>query len=107
MRDTVTVLRPTETRNSRGNVVNGDPTATDVPGCAVLPAPTLARTSKEDTTASDTVTSMRVLFAPPGTDIRPTDRVRFGGVTYDVIGQPADYDRTGVAHLELTLRAVI
>lgn len=38
------------------------------------------------------VSDDRTLLAPPGSDIVPTDRVKLGGLTYQVKGLPTDWN---------------
>lgn len=107
MTDTVTVLRPgPPTRDSRGNEVPGPPVETIVTGCAVLPPTGQSAPTVELTVGQQTVTISRVLFAPLGTDVRATDQVVHGGRTYEVVGEPSVFDRTSLAHIETTLKAV-
>src|SRR5690606_21170912 len=76
--ETVTIVRPgPPTQDEYGNDVPGTPVEIDVPGCGVAP-----RTSSEITDARDTVIVGLTLYAPAGTDLRATDRVRVGGELY-------------------------
>ena len=49
--------------------------------------------------ARDTVVVGITVYAPPGTDIRTTDRIRvlagarYQGVTFEVTGEPGDWGR--------------
>lgn len=82
--ETITVRRPA------GTSPRGDPLPTvdhTVGGCAFAP-----RTSTELLDRRDTVTIGLSLYAPPGADIRPTDRiVRADGTVWEVTGEPGDW----------------
>lgn len=81
--ETVTIIRPgPPTRDEYGNDVVGAATEIDVPGCAVAP-----RTSSEDVQARDQVIEGLTVWMPAGTDVRPTDRVRRGGLLYEIDGE--------------------
>lgn len=97
---TVTVIQPAG-RDGWGDTQAGD-TETDVPGCFWQP-----RTTSERTTGQDTVTVNPWVSMPPSTDIRPTSRVRFEGVTYEVVGAPAlHHTPAGPHHHEVELNEV-
>lgn len=105
--ETVTVVRPgAPTRDSRGNDVPGTPTETVVTSCGVFPPTGQTAPTVELTDGRQTVEIIRVLYAPIGTDIRATDRVRHGSVTYEVAGAPSPFAATSLAHVEATLREV-
>lgn len=57
-------------------------------GCSVSPRDGNTVGSNEITQARNTVITGLTLYAPAGTDLRATDRVRVRGVLYDVDGQP-------------------
>lgn len=83
----VTFIRPgAPTQDAYGNDVPGAATETDVAGCAVWP-----RTSDEDVQGRMQVTQGLNVVAPYGTDVRPQDQARVGGVLYDVDGDPGDW----------------
>lgn len=105
MSDTVTLLRRTDVADRYGNVVPGEWTPTVVPGCALLPPQVQITATLEAIDNRDQVSTLRILFAPAGTDIRPTDRVQHGGVTYDVDGSPSAFPGS-LAHVEVNLKAV-
>jgi hypothetical protein len=95
---TVTVIQPAE-RDTWGDTQSGD-ASTTVAGCFWQP-----RGSQEETTGGrDLVTADASLFMPPTADIRPTSRIVFDGVTYEVRGQPSLH-RTpaGPHHYEVEL----
>lgn len=90
--DTVTILRPgPATQDAYGNDVPGSATEIPVPGCAVAPRDSTGSASNEIIDARDTVLSGLTLWAPYGTDIRATDRVRVGAAVYEVQGQPGSF----------------
>jgi hypothetical protein len=95
---TVTVIQPAG-RDEWGDTQTGDQTAT-VSGCFWQP-----RGSQEETQGQrDLVTADAIVFMPPTADIRPTSRVTFGGVTYEVHGQPdLHYTPAGPHHYEVSL----
>lgn len=104
MTETVTRIRDgVPTRDAYGNDVPGAPTSVSIHGCAVLPRN--VRASDEFTDGRDQVRTTRILYAPAGTDLTPTDRIVRNGVTYEVDGDPAVYPGT-LAHLEVNLKAV-
>ena len=90
--DTVTIVRPgAPTRDGYGNYVPGPPTEIPVPGCGVAPRDGTGSGPNEITDARDTVITGLTLYAPYGTDIRATDKVRVGGQLYEVEGQPGSF----------------
>lgn len=90
--DTVTIVRPgPPTQDAYGNDVPGAPTEIQVAGCGIAPRDSTGSASNEITDARDTVISGLTLYAPYGTDIRATDRVRVGGVMYEVEGLPGSF----------------
>lgn len=99
---TVTVVRPVGF-DRHGDPLPGDPTETVVTGCSVQPASTT-----EDLDGRDTVAELWDLYAPAGTDLRATDRVRFGGILLEVDGEPLSWDdhRGTAHHLEVRLKRV-
>ncbi|MEU6543878.1 hypothetical protein [Streptomyces sp. NPDC046859] len=90
--ETVTIVRPGEpTEDSYGNDVPGEPTEIPVPGCGVAPRDGTGSASNELTDARDTVITGLTLYAPYGTDIRATDKIRVDGRLYEVEGQPGSF----------------
>lgn len=75
-------------RQARGK--HGDPagaaTEIQIPGCIVWP-----RTSTETTDAQDTVITGYSALLPPGSDVTSTDRLRWRGLLFDVVGEPGIY----------------
>lgn len=82
-RQTVTVV--TRTRVGEDELGNDryDDVETVVPGCAVQPL-----TTDEQVGDRDTVTSRWQLWAPAGTPLAATSRVRYDGHTFEVDGEP-------------------
>ncbi|MCA1191619.1 hypothetical protein [Saccharopolyspora sp. 6V] len=63
----------------------GDETVHEVAGCGFAP-----ETSRELTDRRETVTTPATLYAPPGVDLRATDKVTVPGEgTFHVIGKAA------------------
>lgn len=90
--ETVTIVRPgAPTEDEYGNDVPGTPAEITLTGCAIAPADGTGAGSNEMVDARDTVLFALTLYAPHGTDLRPTDQVRVGGVLYDVYGQPGGF----------------
>lgn len=90
--DTVTIVRPgPPTRDTYGNYVPGPATEIPVPGCGIAPRDGSSSSDNELTDARDTVITGLTVFAPYGTDIRATDRMRVGDKLYDVVGLPGSF----------------
>ena len=78
--DTVTIIRPgPATQDAYGNDAPGAPTEITVTGCGLAPRDGASSGSNELTDARDTVITGLTLYAPYGTDIRATDKVRVHG----------------------------
>lgn len=87
--ETVTILRPgAPTRDAYGNDVPSEPTETDVPGCGIAPQDANGAGGNEIVQGRDTIIVGLVLYAPSGTDLRATDKVRVASLLYEVVGQP-------------------
>lgn len=86
--ETVTVIRPPG-RDAFGDPLPGDATEFDVPGCLFAPGP-----SQELGFAAATVDTDGTVYAPPDTDVRPTDRIRIRGAVYSVVGDPQNWGRS-------------
>ncbi|MGW4076034.1 hypothetical protein ACWELB_21395 [Streptomyces asiaticus] len=87
--ETVTIIRPGASTgyDEYGAEVLGPPEEIPVSGCGVAPRDGNAASGNEQTQARDTVITGLTLYAPAGTDLRPTDQVRVAGVLYEVDGQ--------------------
>ncbi|OKI19314.1 head-tail adaptor protein [Streptomyces sp. CB03911] len=106
MTETVTRIRSgAPTRDAYGNDVEGPAEEVTISGCAVLPPSGQTAPTVELTAGRDQVVIARVLFAPAGTDLRPTDRIRHAGRVYEVDGEPSPYPGQ-LAHIEANLKAV-
>lgn len=89
---TVTIVRPgPPTFDDYGNDVPGPARQIDVPGCATAPQDGNGAGGNEILQARDTVLAGLTLYAPSGTDLRPTDRVLVDGVLYEVDGLPGGF----------------
>lgn len=90
--ETVTIVRPgPPTEDIYGNDVPGAPTEIPLYGCAVAPRDGTGSASNELLDARDTVITGLTLYAPHGTEIRATDKIRVGGDLYEVEGQPGSF----------------
>lgn len=90
--ETVTIVRPgPPTQDEYGNDVPGAPTEVPLPGCGIAPRDGSGAGNDELTQARDTVIVGLTLYAPFGTDLRATDKVRVGAVLYEVQGQPGSF----------------
>ena len=87
--ETVIILRPGAPtgRDEYGVETVGPPEEIPVPGCGIAPRDGNGAGGNEQTQARDTVIIGLTLYAPAGTDLRPTDKVRVAGVLYEVDGQ--------------------
>lgn len=87
--ETVTRLRAPLVTDRYGNLVRDWDSATrlDIPGCGVAP-----RTSDEETEQGRQGVIVGIaVYAPPGTDIVPSDRMEVRGEVYEVVGEVADW----------------
>jgi len=101
--DTLTVLRPTTAEDAHGEGVANWATAseTTVRNCSVQPGP-----SQEFLASRDTVSIDYTAFVPPSSDVRATDRIRYEGDTYTVVGQPLKWNSPlgSLSHLVIAMR---
>jgi hypothetical protein len=84
--ETVTRLRPGTTTNRVGATIDdwSDPDEEDIADCSVAP-----RDADEDNaTGRQTVIAGFNIYAPPGTEILPTDRLLVRGQVHEVHGEP-------------------
>jgi hypothetical protein len=98
----VTVLRaPEGSDNPYGNQDRDWDAATEiqVTGCSVQPVQ-----GDEVTVGRDTVVSRWRFYAPDGTDILASDRVRFEGDVYEVDGEVQRWDFPPLSHVTALLR---
>ncbi|KPC89883.1 hypothetical protein ADL27_38355 [Streptomyces sp. NRRL F-6602] len=108
MTETWDIERPGEmVRDSTGSYVPGPPVRIPVTRCAVAtPYGVTVGSSSEQNEGQSTVTTRRVLFAPVGTDVRPTDHIVRGDERYEVVGRPVVLPLTSLAHVEAQLQEV-
>lgn len=104
--DTITRLRAPLVEDEYGNQVPDWPAAepgVPITGCRVQP-----ERGGEYTIDREAIVTRWRLFAPDGADLLDTDRVRHGGVDYDIDGSIERWPSpTGaLAHLEARLRKV-
>ena len=86
---TITVVRAPKV-DRLDDAPTGAPPEHQVTGCAVLP-----RTSNEEDRGW-VIVEGRMIVAPHGADVLADDKVRVDGATWDVDGEPGDYeDRRG------------
>lgn len=99
---TLTVLRAGTVSDHGTNVPDWTAaTPHAVTGCSVQPA-----VGSEDQTNRDAVTITATLYGPADADIVHTDRVQYGGVTYEVNGPVRRWASGVLDHIEVSLRAV-
>lgn len=92
------MLRPPG-RDPFGDPLPGSIVEFDVAGCLVAPGP-----SRELGLGANQTDSDATVYAPPGVDIRATDRIRVAaGTEYAVVGEPQDWGSSGVV---VVLRSV-
>jgi hypothetical protein len=89
--ETVTRLRP-PARDPFGDQVGGL-AELDVAGCLVAPGGSAEIGEGEGARQVDTDATV---YAPPGTAVASTDRMRVRGLVYEVIGVPQQWGTTGV-----------
>jgi hypothetical protein len=82
---TITVIRAPKTDKLK-TAPAGAPPEHDIEGCAVLP-----RASEEEGRGW-VIHDGRMIIAPFGADVLATDQVRVDGVTWEVDGEPGDYE---------------
>lgn len=100
----VTRLRPVWITDAHGNIVpdwSQPPAELPIGGCSVQPGAT-----SEVLTSRDTIQNQWTVYAPRFADVKPTDRIRWSGVDYEVVGQPAAWDSpTGsLSHIQFTIQ---
>lgn len=97
----VTVVRAAETTDRYGNIVDdwANATRTTHRGWIEL------RSSAENTDDRETAVSTWLLVLPAGVDVVYTDRIEYGGFTFEIVSLP-DTKNTPAAphHIEAELR---
>lgn len=87
--ETVVRVRAPLVEDRYGNLVRDWEQAErlDIPGCGVAP-----RTSDEETEQGRQGVIVGIaVYAPPGTDVSPHDRVEVRGEVFEVVGEVADW----------------
>lgn len=94
--ETVTILRTGASpgRDQRGNPIPGPVTETDIKGCVVTPREAAPQVGGQDQQARDTVIVGYTVYAPSGSDVLTTDRVRIRGQVCEVTGEPGEWLRS-------------
>lgn len=88
--ETVVIVRPPG-KDKFGDPLPGEPARIPVQGCLFAPGP-----SVENLAGANQVEADGTVYAPPGTDVRPTDQVLVRGDLYEVDGKPRDWGTSGV-----------
>lgn len=88
--ETVVVVRPPP-RGRFGDPAPGSTVEIEVPGTLFAPGP-----SSEDLVGANQVDSDATIYAPVGTQVLPTDRIRARGKEYSVVGEPQEWAGEGV-----------
>jgi hypothetical protein len=101
---TVTRLRGVETTDEYHNV-DVDWTTPDeeaIAGCSVQPGGGL-----QVNDSREAITTLYTVWAPEGSDVVDTDRIRYAGTAYDIDGSIERWDvGSGLDHLMIRLKAV-
>jgi hypothetical protein len=94
--ETITIVRsgPSTGRDDYGVPIPGPDTEIDVKGCVVAPRPENIRIGTAAQQGRDSVITGWTVYAPPGTEIRTTDRLRIRGSLWEVTGETADWGRS-------------
>jgi hypothetical protein len=82
---TITVIRAAKV-DRLDDAPAGEPPTHDIKGCAVMP-----RTSHEEERGW-VIVEGRMVVAPFESDVLATDKVTIDGTTWDVDGEPGDYE---------------
>lgn len=88
--ETVTVIRP-PAADAFGDPVAGATTELALLGCLFAPGP-----SQELGVGAAGTDTDGTVYAPPGADVRSTDRMRVRGQVFTVVGDPQDWGAEGV-----------
>jgi hypothetical protein len=94
--ETVTLLRAGESpgRDAAGIPIPGGVDEIPVPQCVVTPREELPAPGGPQQQGRDTVIKGWTVYAPPGTVVLTTDRVRIRGTVFDVTGEAGDWGRS-------------
>lgn len=100
--ESIFVIRAPLVRNERTNSDYRDwdnATETEVKFCNVQPFPLAEKLNEEVSISREYARSSIRIYAPAGTDIRHTDRIRYRGNDHDVFGFAGDWqDFSGTPH---------
>jgi hypothetical protein len=100
----VDCLRGVETEDEYHNtVIDWDtPAAATISGCSVQPGGGL-----QVNDSREAITTLFTVWAPEGSDVADTDRIRYAGTVYDIDGPVERWDvGSGLDHLVIRLKAV-
>jgi hypothetical protein len=91
--ETIRILRTGASpgRDPRGQPLPGPDESFDLGGCVVAPRAETPQVGGEQQQARDTVIVGYTVYAPPGSPVRTTDRVRIRGETCEITGWPGDW----------------
>ncbi|MFF3324967.1 hypothetical protein [Streptomyces sp. NPDC002889] len=94
--ETVRIIRTGASpgRDPRGQPLPGPDESFDVKGCVITPRAETPSVGGDQQQARDTVIVGWTVYAPAGTALRTTDRVRIRGVVCDITGEPGDWGRS-------------
>lgn len=94
--ETVRILRTGESpgRGPRGQPLPGPDESFDLAGCVVTPRAETPQVGGDQQQARDTVIVGYTVYAPPGSVVLTTDRVRIRGETCEITGFPGDWGRS-------------
>jgi hypothetical protein len=101
---TVTRIRAATTMDAHGNTILnwGAASSTAIVGCGVQPLD-----GSENVLGRDAVTTLLKLYAPPEADLLSSDRIQYGGATYEIDGNVQVLDALpALAHKKCFLKLV-
>jgi hypothetical protein len=84
---------PSPGRDARGQPLPGPDESFDVPGCVVTPRQQAPDVGGAEQQGRDTVIVGWTVYAPPGTDVRTTDKAVVRGVVCEITGEPGSWGR--------------
>lgn len=94
--DTITILRAPLATDPRDGTQYRDwnnATSTTVHRCNVQPFPLAEKLNFEFNLDREFSRTAIRIYAPPGTDFLPEDRILFNGTSYDIFGSKGDWRR--------------
>ncbi|WP_030757213.1 hypothetical protein [Streptomyces sp. NRRL F-5135] len=94
--ETVRILRTglSPGRDPRGQPLPGPDESFDVYGCVVTPRAQTLQVGGPEQQGRDTVIVGYTVYAPPGTQVRTTDKARIRGEVCEITGEPGDWGRS-------------